>query len=419
MSNFPLSQNTLSVIILSFFAGIIGGGVSAYVIDESRIVQPQGAKRIVEERQYIEESALISAREKVAPSVISIVQLREVQTSSQSFTPFDNFFFGFPGFEQPTQPQNPEQNSGQEPEKRVVGGGTGFIISKSGLALTNKHVVNDDASEYIAVMNDGTEYGVKIVGKDSFNDLAVIQITEKDGGKLQKELPIAELGDSNALKIGQRVLAIGNALAEYDNTTTAGIISAKGRDIVASDSFGGSREQLSGLIQTDAAINPGNSGGPLVNLEGQVIGINTAIDAQANGVSFAIPINDVKPILASIEQYGKIVRPILGVRYIILTEEKAKELGLTDVTHGAFLVGDYNNGELAVIAGGPADKAGLKVEDVILELDGQSIDKDNTLQSVILKHKPGDKVQLKVWRKGETLDATVELGVSDDLKTAE
>lgn len=408
------SRSVLAVVIVgSFISGFVGGSLSQFYPFPGGSVSTSdnsAVKKVIEERTYIEESQLIESREKIAPSVISILQLKEVRQVANQL-PFGDFFFFGPGFEQPQAPSQPNE----KPEKRVVGGGTGFIITADGLALTNKHVVNDDEAEYLAVLNDGTEYSLEVVGKDPLNDVAVVQIKEKEGGK-KPGLPVAELGDSDKIKIGQQVLAIGNALAEYENTTTAGIISATGRDIHASDSLGQSAETLTGLIQTDAAINPGNSGGPLVNLDGQVVGINTAIDTQANGVSFAIPINDVKPVIESIKQYGKVVRPILGVRYVILTEEKAKEFGLEGVTHGAYLVGNYENGEVAVIPGGPADKAGLAVEDVILELDGKAIDKDNTLQQAIRSKQPGDKVQLKIWRKGQSFEVEVTLGMSDELK---
>ncbi|MBI2464321.1 trypsin-like peptidase domain-containing protein [Candidatus Peregrinibacteria bacterium] len=408
------------ILLMGFASGFLGGIVSdrVSISKNGAFSQNSDVTKVVEERVYVEESKLIDSRKKVAPSVVSILAMKEKTKISQQLSPFDNFyFFGFPDFQprRPVQPEQPQEKN-KEPEKQVVSAGTGFIITTDGLALTNKHVVADDEAEYLAVMNDGTEYAVEVVSKDPLNDVAVVRIKEKNGDKLSKGLPAVELGDSDKLEIGQMVLAIGNALNEYENTTTAGIISATGRDIVASDSSGGKTESLSGLIQTDAAINPGNSGGPLINLAGQVVGINTAIDSQANGVSFAIPVNDVKPVLASIEKYGKIVRPILGVRYIILTEEKAKELGLDGVTHGAFLVGNYDNGEVAVIPDGPADKAGLQVEDVILEVDGKSIDKNNTLQQTIRNRQPGEKISLKVWRKGQELTFQIELGMSDQLE---
>lgn len=407
----------IAVLLVGLFAGGIGGAlVSDWMFDvgfQSFSGKYVSNEKTVEERVYVEESRLIEAREMVAPAVVSVVQLKEIRmVSAPSNFPF---FFQFPGFEDPFFNPQPEAQpeDGEEPQKRVVGGGTGFIITEEGWVVTNKHVVIDETAEYHVILNDGTEYMAEVLSKDVFNDLAVLQIQAKEDESLPK-LPTVKLGDSDKLQIGQRVLAIGNALAEYQNTTTAGIVSATGRQIVASDSFGRSRETLTGLIQTDAAINPGNSGGPLVNLNGEVIGINTAIESGAEGIGFAIPINDVKPIIASLEQYGRIVRPILGVRYIILTEEKAKELQLTGVTHGALLVGNPEQGEFAVIPGMPADKAGLQMADVILAIDGKDITVDYTLQDAIRNKQPEDEVTLKVWRSGEEMEVKVTLGRSGE-----
>jgi serine protease Do len=233
----------------------------------------------------------------------------------------------------------------------------------------------------------------------------VLRMKDSEKKKV-KDLPTVELGNSSNLQIGQRVVAIGNALAEYQNSVTTGIISAKGREIQAGTSTGA--ESLVNLLQTDAAINPGNSGGPLVNLEGQVVGINTAIASGAQGIGFAIPIDDIKPLIKSIKENGKIVRPFLGVRYILLDEAKAKQLKI-DVKGGALLTGDEANGEFAVVPGSPADKAGLQMKDVIQEVDGKEITTDAPLQAMIANHAPGDTVTLKIWRSGKTMDVKVKL----------
>jgi serine protease Do len=219
-------------------------------------------------------------------------------------------------------------------------------------------------------------------------------------------LPVVELGSSENLKVGQRVVAIGNALTEYDNTVTTGVISAKGRDLPAlSIGFG---QNLLNLLQTDAAINPGNSGGPLVNLAGEVIGINVAIAANAQGIGFAIPIDDVQVMIETIKKHGRIIRPFLGVRYMLLTEDKAKELQI-DVEGGALLTGNEAVGEFAVIPGGPADKAGLQSKDVIIEVDGVKVTGERTLQAVIGERVPGDEIVMKVWRSGKIIEVTAVL----------
>lgn len=421
------SKLLMQVIIISLLSGAFGA--VAFV----KLQKPQSSgggspTRIVEERNYVEESESIDAIQKVAPAVLSIVATKDLQIFQQQ--PFDPFFFfendpflrdfGFP-FPQQRQQQQPQQ---QEPEtkRQRVAGGTGFVIEPQGLALTNKHVVADTAADYTALTKDGKEYDVEVISRDPVNDLAVIQLHEKtedkanrktgekkDFGAKPKNLPTTRLGDSSKLKVGQKVFAIGNARGEYENSVTAGIISAIGREIQASDLGGNMRETLSGLIQTDAAINFGNSGGPLINLGGEVIGVNTAVDTTATGIGFAIPVNQIKPALESVQKFGRIVRPVLGVMHMILNKEKAKELKLEGIEYGALITGDRSKKEFGVIPGSPAEKAGLKLDDVILEVDGEKITEENPLQGIVQKHAPGDKLKLKVWRNGSTFEKTVTL----------
>lgn len=416
------------VALLSLVFGAIGGGGGLYLYN--KYISPSSSGRVAApattNNVYVEQSSLISAIEKVSPSVVSISVSKNI-TSNSTLDPFfnDPFFEQFFGKRSGT--------GTAEPQYKRVGGGSGFIVTGDGLVLTNKHVVSDDSADYTIVAKDGTEYAGKVVSLDPLNDLAVVQMyvvpdgSEKkpDGEKTSapdydftkmlkpKDLPKVEIGSSADLKVGQYVLAIGNALAEFDNTVTFGIISAKSRDITASS--GGAAEDLSGLLQTDAPINPGNSGGPLVNLEGQVVGVNVAMASSANSIGFALPIDDVKPVLDSVSQYGEIVRPVIGVRYMMLDKQKAKEL-MIKVDHGALLVGDESKGEFAVIPGGPADKAGLKMKDVILSIDGEDVTIDKSLADYVMKHKPDDTVSLKVWRSGETIDVNVKLGSSKDFK---
>lgn len=409
------------MVLISMAAGAIGGVVSVKFQNKNSAA---GETQVVEERRYIEESNAIEAIQKVAPAVISIVATKDLQIFKQQ--PFDPFsIFGqdpfFRGFLQP-MPQPKEQQDQPETKRQKVAGGTGFIISADGLALTNKHVVADTGADYSALTKEGKEYDVEVISKDPANDLAVIQLHEKvedkkdrktgekkDFGDKPKSLPKAALGDSSTLKVGQNVLAIGNARGEYDNSVTAGIISAMGREIHASDQGSGSQETLSGLIQTDAAINFGNSGGPLINFGGEVIGVNTAVDTSATGIGFAIPINQIKPALESVKKFGKIVRPFLGVTHTILNKERAEELKLRGLEYGALITGDRAKKEFGVTADSPADKAGLKLDDVILEVDGEKVTEKNTLQSMVQKHAPGDSLTLKVWRAGNTFEVKVKL----------
>lgn len=405
------------VVAIAFAFGLLGGLITSKYFFDRFISQQKNQqtviKQITEEKTYVEESDAITSIKKVSPSVVSIILTKDVKVYKSMPFPFispfgdDDFFNEFFG-----QQFAPQSNQKPEIKRQKVGGGTGFIVTADGLVVTNKHVVSDSDAEYTIITNDGVEYGAKVVSQDPMNDLAVIKITQKNGNSAKvKTFPALEFGDSDSVQIGQSILAIGYALGEYQNTVTKGIISARGREITAGGPEGVAT--LSGLIQTDAAINSGNSGGPLINLKGQVIGVNVAIAAGAQGIGFAIPINDVKPVLESIQKYGKIVRPMLGVRYLMLTPEKADELKIA-VSSGALLVGDDETGKFAVVPGSSADKAGLKKGDVILEVNAKKIQLDYTLQQSIRDKKPGDTVKLKVWRSGETFEKEVKLGESKD-----
>jgi len=418
----PSVKFLAQIVIISLISGVIGAAAYEKINSSANSGVPA---KIADERHFVEDSNAIDAIQKVAPAVVSIVATKDLQVFRQQ--PFDPFFFfgqdpfaqnfGFPM-------QQPEQQKQTQPEikRQKVAGGTGFIIQVDGLALTNKHVVADTGADYSALTKDGKEYDVEVISRDTVNDLAVIQLHEKtedkkdrktgekkDFGDKPKDMPIVVIGDSTKLKVGQNVLAIGNARGEYENSVTAGIISAIGREIQASDMSGGGQESLSGLIQTDAAINFGNSGGPLVNLGGEVIGINTAIDSQATGIGFAIPVNQIKSVIESVKKFGRIVRPVLGVTHTLLNKEKAKELKLNGIENGALIIGDRAKKEFGVLPDSPAEKAGLKLDDVIIEVDGEKITEENTLQSMVQKHVPEDKLKLKVWRDGKTFEVTVTL----------
>ncbi|MBU4299115.1 trypsin-like peptidase domain-containing protein, partial [Patescibacteria group bacterium] len=282
-------------------------------------------------------------------------------------------------------------------EKKEIGGGTGFIISEDGMVLTNAHVVSDKEADYTVLTNDGKKYPAKVLTRDTIRDLAVMKIagekTIDEEGKLNlKSFPPLKLGDSAQLQIGQTVIAIGNALGEFRNTVSVGVISGLGRTVTASG--GGMIETLEDVIQTDAALNRGNSGGPLLNLKGEVIGVNFAIGEQAQSIGFSIPINQAKKGIEQVKTLGKIVYPFLGVRYVLINKKIQKENNLS-VDYGAF-IGKGGGGEPAVFPGSAAEKIGLKEGDTILEFAGEKITSENTLAKIIMKYNPGDKVVLKI-----------------------
>lgn len=417
----------LSLLILSFFTGSLGGILSYQYLNLNTqapvLIEPKQTQSNLLKEVYVEESSVIETVKKVSPAVVSVVVSKDLPLyyrDLNSVSPFGDFFndpfFGFPNFEFQT-PRRETLPDDSQTEKRVIGGGSGFIFSKDGLVVTNKHVVEDTQAEYTVILNDGTEYAAQVLGRDPLNDLAVLQIQSEESETLP-ELPTLQIGDSENLQVGQKVVAIGNALAEYENTVTVGVISAKGRNIVAGGSLSGT-ESLSNLLQTDAAINPGNSGGPLCNLAGEVIGINVAVASNANGIGFAIPIDDAKQVIESVTQYGKIVRPMLGVRYVQITSKNVDQLKLGDLfsyNYGALITGDPNAKQSAVIPGSPADKAGLMRDDVILEVDGIALKDAQMLRQIATKHQIGDILKLKVWRDGTEFETEVELGEIDETK---
>lgn len=400
--------SVIFIIILAVAAGAVGGaavvlwGQPYFEPLTNQFTQPvsggatEQASRLVVE----EESATTQAVVKVAPSVVSIIVTKDLSKiyNMTGPQPFDYFFenFGFPFNFFFTQP-SPQQPQG----KQEVGGGTGFVINQAkGLILTNRHVVDDTEAEYTVLTNDGRRFSARVVARDAVNDMALVQIDNNS-------LPAATLGDSDRVQIGQTVIAIGNALGEYRNTVTKGVISGIGRNVIAGDSRG-LREQLEGVFQTDAAINPGNSGGPLVNLAGEVIGINTAINREGQLIGFAIPINEAKRMIDSYNKYGRIVRPYLGIRYVMITPQLVEANNLP-VDYGALLVRGESRDQLAVIPGSPADKAGLRENDIILEVNGQRISPEFSLVRALSRYNPGDTITLKVYSQGATKEIKVTL----------
>jgi serine protease Do len=406
-----------AVIILAVFFGFLAGTLSSvffyYQIKsyiEKTSNQPQSLQ--LEQSadsgyapQTVEEQRIISAVQEVSPAVVSIVVTKDVPVMEQYY---ERDFLGVPI---PMYRQNGTQ-------KQEVGGGTGFIISEDGLVVTNKHVVLDEQADYTVLTNSGRKFEAKVLARDPVQDLAVLKIDQTqqvdNGGNYSVEkFPVVKLGDSSNLQIGQTAIAIGNALGEFRNTVSSGVISGLGRRITASDSSGAFVETLENVIQTDAAINKGNSGGPLLNLKGEVIGINSAVASGAQSIGFAIPINKVKIAIDQVKNTGEIIYPFIGVRYVLVNEQIKEEKNLS-VDYGALVIDGGDQGP-AVSSDSPAEKAGIKEGDIILEINGEKITVDNPLSEIILKYSPGDQVTLKILRDGQEQDITLTL-VKRELK---
>lgn len=306
-------------------------------------------------------------------------------------TPFGPSPFGFDGFF-----MVPKGN-----KKIQVGGGSGFIVDPSGIVLTNRHVVSDPQAEYIVLLNEEKKCPAEVLVRDPINDVAVLKIKEKN-------LPVIELGDSSKLELGQTVIAIGNALGNFLNTVSVGVVSGLFREITAGDAATQSLTKLRGLVQTDAAINPGNSGGPLIDMDGRAIGVNTAMVFMAENIGFALPINNAKKDLADLKKYGKLKQPFLGVRYVLLNSELKERFNLP-VDYGAFIVSEPAPGGEAVVAGGAADKAGIKEGDVLLEIKNQKITQKTPVEELLQKCEIDEIIDVKAAREGKEIIFKVSL----------
>jgi len=389
----------ISTVFISSLCGFLAGALSgSYFYLEIKdylsklqieLPEPQIVEKIIEKEtvkeyqpQTTQEERVIQAVKETSPAVVSIVITEEYEQIY--FTPFS---------ETPLE---------KRIEKRELGGGSGFIVSEDGLILTNKHVVLRDDVDYTVFTNDGRKFPAKVLARDPVQDLAILKIepekTVDQQGKFDlKEFSVVTLGDSNKLQIGQTAIAIGNVLGEFRNSISVGAISGLGRTITASG--GGLVETIEDVIQTDAAINQGNSGGPLVNLKGEVVGVNTATVLGAENVGFAIPINKAKKDIEQVRTLGKIVYPFLGVRYVLINETIQEENNLP-VDYGVWIIKGAQR-EPAIFPGSAAEKVGIIEGDIILEFDGKKITTENSLAKIIMEYDPGDKVILKVLRGEE------------------
>jgi len=372
------------VVIVSLLGGAISDRLFGYrLLDRFFPRLGSNFPQTISQKVLTEESVVIDVVEEVGPSVVTINIEKEEQTSPFNIE-FGPFGFSFP--QTPQQPQKVQQNIG-----------TGFIIGSDGLIVTNKHVMSDTQATYKVITKDDKTYEVQKIFRDPVNDLAILKI-EASG------LRPVEMGDSDKLKVGQFVIAIGTALGEFKNTVTTGVISGLGRGITAGSVFEGYAERLDNVIQTDAAINPGNSGGPLLNSVGQVIGINVAVAAGGQNIGFAIPINVIKEAIESFNKTGKFERPFVGIRYRMISRDVAL---MNDVPQGAYVV--------EVITNSPADKAGIKAGDIVTKFNDQSFKDENVdLAKLISQRKVGEKVTLTIWRDGKEMEKDVILQASTE-----
>jgi serine protease Do len=378
-----IANIVLVSVIASSITGFLGGGIAFSYIDRVQQTTTQTSNLNVSE----EQSAIIDLVEKSNESVVSISISKPIPLRRSS--PFD-YFFGIPSQDVNTQNQDVNQ---------TIGGGTGFIVSADGLIVTNKHVVSDSSATYKVLFNDGSEVKAEVKALHPTQDLAIIKVDKNN-------LKPVEFADSDKLKVGQTAIAIGNALNEFDNTVSRGVISGLRRSIIASDRMGNS-EQLSQVIQTDAAINQGNSGGPLLDINAKVVGVNVATAEGAQSIGFAIPSNVVVRMIDDYKKFGKVKVPFIGIRYnmIVPGSEQAKQYG---VENGALIIGDANSP--AIVTNSPAAKAGLRTGDIITKINDKDLSLKQQLADVISQYKIGDKIDLLVTRDGkeEKLSLTLE-----------
>lgn len=387
-----IATKTVAISIIAGFLFGILGGVFGELISQAYYKSDKGKETLEKMKNTVdvvkEESAVIDVVNKSQPAVVSIIVSKDLPLIRE--VPMGPFGYW-----------RVQDENGSE--KQQIGGGSGFIVTEDGIVITNKHVVSDPEAEYTVLTNDEEEYKAQVLALDPVNDIAILKI---ESDKTFKTLSFA---DSESIQVGQSVIAIGNALGEFQNTVSTGVVSGLHRSITASDSSNYESEYLDGIIQTDAAINQGNSGGPLLDIAGNVIGMNTATASNGENIGFAIPSNDIKRDLEQILEHNRITTPYIGIRYISLNETIAKENNLS-VDYGAFIIRGSNPTQLPIIPNSPAAKAGLEEYDIIFEIDGEKLDELNELAKIIQQKNPGDTITLKILRNDneETITVTVE-----------
>ena len=414
MENLTKTQMVLLVLLVSFVTSFVTGIVTVALIDQAPARVTETFQKVVEfvretpsenmnnsegsKDQEItvifQDSQVVKIVREVSPAVVSVVASKDVPVIDRYFiNPFfdDPLLKDFIPEEFFLQYQVPQEG---ETKRVQVSSGSGFFVSKDGMLITNRHVVGDIEADYTIVMNNGKKLSAKVLARDPAQDIAVLKV-EGDN------FPFISLGNSDNINIGETVVVIGNALGEFQNTVSVGIVSGLRRTIIVS-----SGTELREVIQTDAAINLGNSGGPVLDLTGKAIGISTAVARGAENIGFALPINFISKAISDVNNFGEIRYAYLGVRYAMINAEIAKEKNLS-VDRGALVMpaGNYP----AVMPNSPAFEAGVKEGDVILEISGEVISPDKTLASIISQRRIGDEIELKILRDGEEIILKVKL----------
>lgn len=379
ISSFLLGLGISVVVLISFFGGAIADRVFVikpldYLVGSRQIPSLQENRVLTDVSNSPVVFSVADVVEQVSPAIVTISVNQQQPVLGR--LPFGSFGFGIPF----------DTGEVEEIQRDI---GTGFVV-EGNLVITNRHVVSQPNASYSVFDSDGTEYQVSEIYRDPTVDLAILQVDNLSVAGLP-------LGDSDQIRVGEGVVAIGTALGEFRNTVTTGVVSGLGRGITAGDRFGRESEVLEGVIQTDAAINPGNSGGPLLDLQGQVIGVNVAVSAAAENIGFAIPINIVRASLENFEQTGRFERPFLGVSYRMISRQAAL---FNEVPQGAYVI--------EVVEDSAADRLGLQAGDIVTQIAGVSLS-DQSLAEVINSQRVGQQVEVQYWRDGQELSGSTRL----------